>query len=208
MREAYKELMEHVAVSEAMRRRILQNLQEVNTCHRVRRFRPMALRRWIAAACLTLLIAGAAVLPKVLQPASPSLPSGVQNPTSNIVEVSSFEALSEAVGFTVEEVTAPPFTVSEIRYAAFMDQMAQVSYLGDDQVLTFRKAAGTEDPSGDYNSYSDLKTLTMGDISVTLKGSNGQFFLALWETDGYSCSLQSSNCYPEEIWLDMLQSTY
>ena len=208
MREAYKELMEHVAVSEAMRRRILQNLQEVNTCHRVRRFRSMALRRWIAAACLTLLIAGAAVLPKVLQPASPSLPSGVQNPTSNIVEVSSFEALSEAVGFTVEEVTAPPFTVSEIRYAAFMDQMAQVSYLGDDQVLTFRKAAGTEDPSGDYNSYSDLKSLTVGDISVTLKGGNGQFFLALWEADGYSCSLQSSNGYPEEIWLDMLQSTY
>lgn len=208
MREAYKELMEHVAVSDPMRRRILQNLQETDICHRARRSRAMVYRRWAAAACLALLIAGAAVLPKVLQPASPSLPSGVQNPTSNIVEASSLAALSEAVGFPVEEVTAPPFAVSEIRYAVYMDQLAQVTYLGDDQVLTFRKAAGTDDPSGDYTSYPDVQSMTVGSWTVELRGADGVYQLAVWQADGYSYSVQLSSGCTMEVWADILQSIH
>lgn len=206
MREAYKELMEHVAVSDAMRRRILQNLQDADIRHRARRSRTIVFRRWAAAACLALLIAGAAVLPKVLQLASPSLPSGVQNPTSNLIELSSLDALSDAVGFPVEEVTAPPFDVSEIRYAVYMEQLAQVTYLGDDQVLTFRKAAGTEDPSGDYTVYPDVQSMTVGSWIVELRGTDGVYQLAVWQADGYSYSAQLSSGCTAEAWADILQS--
>ena len=67
--------------------------------------------------------------------------------------------------------------------------MIQVLYIhGDDQVC-IRKAPGEEECSGDYNAYSEEKTVTVGDKEVTLRGNNGKVMVAVWTEDGYSYSI-------------------
>lgn len=72
---------------------------------------------------------------------------------------------------------------------AMENDMIQVLYLhGDDQVC-IRKAVGEEDCSGDYNAYSEEKTVTVGDRELTLRGNNGKAMVAVWTEGGYSYSI-------------------
>lgn len=52
-----------------------------------------------------------------------------------------------------------------------------------DDVIYIRKGSGTDDISGDYNSYSESKQVTIDFYNVTMKGANGTVSLATW-TDG------------------------
>ena len=49
-----------------------------------------------------------------------------------------------------------------------------------------RKAAGSDDISGDYNEYSVAEAKTPAGKAVTLKGSGGKIMLALWAENGYT----------------------
>lgn len=72
---------------------------------------------------------------------------------------------------------------------AMENDMIQVLYLhGDDQICV-RKAAGEEECSGDYNVYSEEKTVTAGDREITLRGNNGKVMVAVWTEGGYSYSI-------------------
>ena len=63
--------------------------------------------------------------------------------------------------------------------------MIQAFYGEDGNDMFIRKAVGTEDCSGDYNTYA--QEIVVND--VTLKGENDAFCLAIWEKDGYTYSV-------------------
>ena len=67
-----------------------------------------------------------------------------------------------------------------------------------------RKSQGTEDNSGDFDQYPDVKTLDTAGIDVTLKGAEGQFTLALWQEDGFSYSLRLSQGQDAQGWAEIL----
>ncbi|MGI5824166.1 MAG: hypothetical protein ACOX7J_01205 [Bacillota bacterium] len=48
--------------------------------------------------------------------------------------------------------------------------------------MYIRKASGSDDISGDYSDYSQVKTVN----GVTLKGENWRFSIAIWNNDGYT----------------------
>lgn len=52
-----------------------------------------------------------------------------------------------------------------------------------DDSIHIRKGPGTDDISGDYNTYSESNQVTIGSYDVTMKGDNGTVSLATW-TDG------------------------
>ena len=52
--------------------------------------------------------------------------------------------------------------------------------------MTFRKAQGDEDISGDHNEYETVQEIEIQAVSVTMKGSEGKCSLALWQKDGFS----------------------
>lgn len=60
--------------------------------------------------------------------------------------------------------------------------LLEVIFENGGERITFRKAAGDEDISGDYNEYAQVETVD----GVTLKGENGMFSLAVWSSDGYT----------------------
>lgn len=130
---------------------------------------------------------GAVSIPRILKADIMQAPTDI----AEIVEVDTLEELSQSVGFDIKDLSSLPFEAVETIYTDYGNGLAQIAYIGENQALYYRKSLGTDDNSGDYNIYDSESKLAMQDISVTLKGNNGLFQLAVW-TDGkyaYSISL-------------------
>ena len=108
---------------------------------------------------------------------------------NGIEECSSIETLSGKVGFLVEELSGLPFTVDHTEYLSYWGDMAEIDYQGADETACYRKSKGEEDNSGDYNEYAEVQILEADGFSVTVKGENGTYRLAIWQRGGYSYSL-------------------
>lgn len=201
--KAYDEIMDKIEVTEEMRRRVLARIAAED----MKPVRPKVLRlpAWkkylSAAACLILVIAGAAALPRLVQLLPPE---GNVQVVPQIEEAASLAELSRLVGFDVEEGFALPFEPEETTYCSYWNELAQIQYSGGGQTATYRQSAGTEDNSGDYTAYSDVAGLAAGGLSVTLKGDGGAYALAVWTDGSFSYSLGLSQGVAAEEWLTLL----
>lgn len=202
----YDEVMEKINVTDAMRQRILANIDQMDLTAgsqaKVVRF-PTLKRLMPIAACFVLLVAGVFAV-RQFEPRGTIDPRptgdvsvGIGN---EIVDVADAGALSEAVGFSVKEPHALPFQADEVRYTAFWGEMAQITYTGAGQTVTFRQSLGTEDNSGDYNEYPQTETLEIGEASVTLKGEGQTYSLAVWSDGTYSYSFTAENGLTATEW--------
>ena len=74
------------------------------------------------------------------------------------------------------------------------DKLIQVVYTTKDgsEDIYIRKGAGSEDISGNYNTFAQTSTLTVNGTSVTAKGADGKIHLATWTKNGYTYSADSS----------------
>lgn len=201
--KAYDEIMGKIEVTEEMRRRVLARIAAEDIAParpKVLRF-PVWKKYLSAAACLILVIAGAAALPWLVQ----LLPTerDVQV-VPQIEEAPSLAELSRLVGFEVEEGFALPFEPEETAYCSYWNELAQIQYSGAGQTATYRQSAGTEDNSGDYTAYGDVAELAAGGLTVTLKGSGGAYVLAVWTDGSFSYSLGLSQGVTAEEWLTLL----
>lgn len=100
-------------------------------------------------------------------------------PPSPFQPCDTLDAAEEMAGF---DLTLPK-TADELE--AVENEMIQAFYGEDGSDMLIRKAIGSEDISGDYNEYAQVETVD----SVTLKGADGQFSLALWTDDEYTYSI-------------------
>ena len=190
MKKSYEDIMERVVVTDEMKRRILDRIQrespEAPPAFKIVSFRKF--KRFASlAACFAILAVG------VWSAAVPDM-----------VEASSAEKLSELVGFEVTDVKELPFEPTDAIYTAFWGEMAEIRYRNGEAEAVFRKSAGTDDISGDFNSYDTVQELTAGDITATLKGNSGTYLLAVWSKDGFSYSLSISPGAPEETWIRII----
>ena len=206
MRQAYREAMDHVAVTGEMRERVLRHIRAMDLPAAKARTRRVWTRRLAAAACFAVLVAGAAALPRIHTPSQGENPPGVEHGVWNRTQAASLEELSQAVGFGVEGLETLPFPVVETSYTAYGKEMAEVTYTGETQSLVYRKAIGSGDPSGDYNAYSQVLVLELETGTVTLKGEEGSYCLALWEDGSYSYSARASEGYSKDQWAQLLES--
>lgn len=205
MKRRYDEVMDRIEVTDEMRERILGNLQRTDLAaaanSRVIQF-PNIRKYLSAAACFAVLLAGffaAGHMAGIFRPNEPNVAI-----VNGIVEVDTLEQLADAVGFEVEELPALPFTVEETVYASYWNELAEITYTGEGQTAIFRKSAGTEDNSGDYNTYSSVKEIHMGPLTATLKGGGAVYTLAVWSADGYAYSLCLSNGISEPEWRHLI----
>lgn len=210
MKRSYEEIMERVEVTDEMKARILDRIQS-GSFEAPLASKPVQLRKYkrfaSLAACFAILLAGiwGAVKISVSMEEVPPI-AGVQV-VPDIVEVASAEELSERVGFEVGDVQALPFEPTETIYTAYWGEMAEIQYRNGEAEAVFRKSAGTEDISGDFNSYDAVQESTIGDITATLKGNSGTYMLAIWSKDGFSYSLSISSGATEETWDKIIAET-
>lgn len=198
---AYKEIMGHLTVTEEMRSRILQNIQNVPLPKR--RNRPRFFYG-AAAACLAFLIAGSAAVFHFQTPIPQNLNSTVTNrPVFQAEEAASLSELSQMVGFTIRE-PALPFQAETVTYTAIGESLAQIQYLGAEETATYRVIKGSEDPSGDFTQYEDIQEVILHGISVQLKGTDSSYYLALWQDQNFSYSLHLSQGVGQDEWETIL----
>lgn len=164
------------------------------------------------AACFAVIIAAASALRSPaqvstsddLQTNEGDTPGFVQG-GADIIELDSAAALSAAVGFEVNDIDLP-FTPEQTEYISYWHELAEIDYTGEGKTACYRKAAGTEDCSGDYNVYTDVTEFEAGSITVTLKGDAGQYTLAIWTDGSYSYSLSLSDGLSLSDWQALMNS--
>lgn len=197
MKRAYDEIMDRVQVTAEIRGRILETLQETNlTPERKIPRLPSAKRALSLAACFVLLLVGATLLPRLRAADEPDPPVLT---VPDIVEAASLRELCGLVGFAVEEIPHVPFTVEEATYTAYWRELAQVTYTGEGQSLTFRKSVGDGDNSGDYTAYEEILERVEDGETITLKGIGGAFYLVLWQSGEYVYSLRFDPGVSEDV---------
>ncbi len=113
-----------------------------------------------------------------VQPASPFIP---------------FDSIADAeklAGFTITIPSKMPEGYAPKAIEAIEEHMIQVVFeKNEEHMIVIRKAKGNSDVSGDYNQYSENKTITIGGIEVTTKGHNGKVNVATWVDSEYSYSV-------------------
>ncbi len=211
----YDEIMNKIEVDEAMRGRILSYVENLNLetekatkrreDSKIRQFRGRTVRNiTAAAACIAILLVCTFAWPKLTGPGELETKESVSI-ANGMVEVNSIDELSAAVGFPVSEVEGLLFAVENEVYTSYWDEIAQIEYTGEGETAVFRKGTGTDDVSGDYNVYSNVKEITVGANTVTLKGNTDSFTLAVWTDGDYSYSLDISSGLSEDEWTEMIQ---
>ena len=191
--EKYNEAMNKIELSAEARQRILGNIQEMNldVPKRSKVVQFPQWRRWAAvAACAAVVLLAAVTLQNSRMNTEPDEQGGV-TVANGIVEAADAQALSKAVGFPVPELTGLPFPVKDTTYASYWGDLAQISYVGEEQTITLRVQAGSEDVSGDYNNYAEISTVTINGCDVTFKGNDGTVSTAIWTNDGYSYAVSA-----------------
>lgn len=200
---AYDEIMDRIQVTPEMRARVLRSVQAAEISARPKVLRFPAWKKYLpAAACLILVIAGAAALPRLTQLLPPR--EGDVQVVPQIQEAATLAELSNLVGFEVGAEPALPFAPEEITYCSYWSELAQIQYSGQGRTATYRQSAGTQDNSGDYTIYGSVYELDLNGLTVTLKGGGGAYALAVWTDGRFSYSLRLSQGAPAEEWLAIL----
>ncbi len=111
------------------------------------------------------------------------------------VDYDSLEEAEKAAGFTFtvpSSVTVEGKTSASRGVQVMSGTMIQVLYMDADgnELLCLRKEAGSDDLSGDYNTYDYEGKLTAGDVTVSVRGASKDLLSdAIWTKDGYSYSV-------------------
>lgn len=193
----YSNIMDKVNVTPQMRERILNNIDNILS----QRKKHTMYKTFASAAAFIIIAAAALSIFKYNFKTDISTPPPLLY-SPNITEYSSLEELSSAAEFNVKSVTNIPFNVSQVKYLYSNYGMAQIDYIGADNKLTFRMCPGKNDISGNYNTFNSVKTVD----NITIKGNDNLYTIALWESDGYSYSIDMTNGVTQDTLIDIVNS--
>lgn len=127
---------------------------------------------------------------------------------SQIETVDSLEALSQKTGLPLAELTGLPFAVEHTEYVSYWENVAEIQYFGSTDSLRYRKSKGTEDNSGDYNVYAQNTETEVSGNTVTLKGENGAYTLAIWTDGQYAYSVSVTARLSQEAFLALIENNF
>lgn len=196
----YDEIMDKIEITDEIRRKILNNVEkECSNADNVIQFPSRNKKKYaslvgVAAVAAVCIIAGKGIIGN-----TPTVPDnhGGEVAIMEPSDVSSLHELSNNVRFDVEDVPVLFNSATDVHYTAIGD-IAQIVYTTADNKVTWRKAPGSDDISGDYNTYATIVEKEFDNINVTIKGNKDEnnvdkFFNATWTKDGYSYSLSFEN---------------
>lgn len=204
MKNRYGKVMNHIEVTMDMRDRILNNINRLDLNQIPDKIMPFPnYKKYLSiAACFVILLVGSFLVQNRInwtrEPTQQAIP--------DIVEYHSANELSKAVGFTVKEIQNIPFEVETVQYTAYWKELAEIRSIGRNNTLVFRMAARSEDVSGDYSVYTDIKNVTVNGTLVTLKGDASKYKIAVWQAEGYSYSVQFTEAVSEQEMIITLQN--
>lgn len=114
--------------------------------------------------------------------------------------------LAKTVGF---DVTLPTLDKA-YKETAFIDisgTTADVRFADGEDTITFRKAKGSDDISGDNKTYKENKTIAVKDVSVSVKGNDG-INTATWQKDGFTYSFSSDKAMTQDALVKAIENLF
>ena len=196
----YEQIMDKIEVTPEMRQRVLQNVEAAQ-----RKKQRRMLRQLVSlAACLMIVVC----CWYAWKPGQTKEPEQGMLAASQIETVDSLEALSEKTGLPLAELTRLPFAVEHTEYVSYWENMAEIQYFGSTDTLRYRKSQGTEDNSGDYNVYAKNTETEVSGNTVTLKGENGDYTLAVWTDGQYAYSISVTAPLSQEAFLALIENNF
>lgn len=132
----------------------------------------------------------AIIIPRITHPSDPD----AENVTiaAPMVECASEEEAEQMAGFDITVMDLSAY--SDVTWTYYNDGMIEVSAAKDSNTITIRKAQGTDDPSGDFNTYETEKN----DNDVTVRMNEDMAYSAWWSDGTYSFSISSSDGLRED----------
>lgn len=85
------------------------------------------------------------------------------------------------------------------------NEMLQLIYKNGDKEITYRVEKGSDDISGDYNEYKDIKTVKVGDVEVKVRKSE-ETMSTIWINGDLTFSLYSNGNLTEKDITDIISS--
>lgn len=85
------------------------------------------------------------------------------------------------------------------------NEMLQLIYKNGDKEITYRVEKGSDDISGDYNEYKDIKTVKVGDVEVKVRKSE-ETMSTIWTNGDLTFSLYSNGNLNEKDITDIISS--
>lgn len=194
----YEEIMNRVTVPPEMRQRVLRNVEAA----RIQKRKRLMGQLTALAACLAIALCSWLVW----QPRDVQEPDVMAIP--QIEEAASIDELSAKTHIPLAELTDIPFPVERTEYVSYWENLAEIQYFGGSESLCYRKSQGTEDNSGDYNVYDREETTKVGENSVTLKGTDEGFTLAVWTDGSYAYSISLSTPLSQGSFQALLEENF
>ena len=94
-------------------------------------------------------------------------------------------------------------------FQAIDGELIQVFYASqekeEDEIL-IRKGVGSDDISGNYEEFAEVRTAAAGDLEVTLKGNDGKVTVAVWTTGSYTFSIQVDAGASQDEMLNLVEA--
>lgn len=118
----------------------------------------------------------------------------------------SLAELAKAVGFDIKALTVPAGYEADA-YIDISGELAEVFYVKGDDTLVYRVSRGEGDNSGDYNIYSNKKTVDVNGVSVELRG-NDKVNVATWSNGGFAYSVSAKQGISETEVAAVVSSTF
>jgi hypothetical protein len=198
--------MEKIEVTTDMEERILRSVsskKEVSTETNKQQFLKWIRPAGIIAVCCAVVLGAMIIYPSFINNnrGNHQIQTPIDNSernstpplsTSPIVNTKGVEEVKKAVPFKLLIPRKLPTGYKMDNSSVISGELAQIIYSDGSKTITYRAAKGVEDVSGDYTSYKESDVVKIGDIKVTLKGSNSSIYLATWIKDGCSYSLSFS----------------
>lgn len=116
------------------------------------------------------------------------------NPWQECASMAQAESLA-GFSFAIDAVALPKGYGPNASYIQVIaGEMLEVDYDGErGGSVCLRKAVGTDDVSGDYNSYDLTQTSRIAGRDVTLRGAENAWYVVTWTRDGYSYAIVSTS---------------
>lgn len=117
--------------------------------------------------------------------------SASQQIANPFAEYQTLAEAEKAAGVSISVPASIADKFSNCVYRAIDNSLLEIIYTDgkDGDEIRIRKAAGTDDISGDYNQYAETSDVSIGGSTVSFKGSDGKVSLAVWTADGQSYSV-------------------
>lgn len=118
-----------------------------------------------------------------------------------VTKCETMQAAQEITGFSLN---ISGMTPEDGSIAVYGGKMIEVTCTTPSGTVRVRKAEGSDDISGDYNTYEIVDSVTAGQREVTVKGTDGGYELATWTDNGFTYSLQNSEGMTKEAVIEII----